>query len=324
MFLRIFLLCAVFFAFAMSGEPVGIHRGWQIAGSSNSLESMDDFNRTYIDIVWFYDDKTDQWRAFSADYTIKTLIQNSGFNKLSKVPAHKGFWILSEKSGILDMNTTENNSSLHLTPGWQLIGSSIGSDDLSEFNNSKIESVWTYKDSGWEAYLKKGAKDLDNLGIKSLHKIKTNEGFWIKVLDDTTISFSDTVELNETESPASPTDDAYDYNFDNTAILKLKQKSCNNWKMDIELSSTDPEANKQYFENYLSSALDKNLNQYPIYAPQGKAGDFNISISNGTIDLTNYKLPGDINGDGKVDDTDAQMLILALAMSPLASTSFCI
>ncbi len=68
--------------------------------------------------------------------------------------------------------------------GWKLVGTSLGTTNMQDFNKSSIKVVWTYDENKatWKAYSPDPSvqKQLnDDSRIESLDKLRENEGFWI-------------------------------------------------------------------------------------------------------------------------------------------------
>ncbi len=112
------------------------------------------------------------------------------------------------------------------------------------------------------------------------------------------------------------TQNAYEFNDDGTALHGIEQLILNQWENPFpsdSFASANNEGKKEFYNSYIVSAIAEANNALPIYAPQGSAGDFTVDVNNSIADFTDYKLPADIDGDGRVTlEDDAQMLIDAL------------
>ena len=317
----VFVLLMVLAQVLSAYQMLPLHHGWQSIAISGKMNSFDDFNGSEIDMIWAYKDA--QWSAYSNDATIKTELQAHQVPTLDSVSSNSAVWIKANKSGILTIDVNRSVEPITLHTNWQLIGNDIGWEDMSEFNSSKIESVWLYDGmhKSWKAYSPDTnlASKISSANIHLLKRVPANKGIWVKAKEDTSLNPFILKDINDTATEANPTDGAYNYNEDMTAFLKIKQQVCNNWQdalNDINLTDISNLPNIfEAYQVYLSNALEKDpLQNALIYAPRGSAGDFNVSVSNGQIDLSDYKLPGDVNGDGNVSQEDADMLINALTM----------
>ena len=86
-------------------------------------------------------------------------------------------------------------NSIKVSPQWQLLGTS-NDINLSIFNNSCVDIIWTYKDDKWFLFSPNKKYDY-SYKMKSLKK---GEGFWIKGYDECNITISKekrTVKINE-------------------------------------------------------------------------------------------------------------------------------
>ena len=320
MFILLMVLAQVLGAFQM----LPLHNGWQSIAISGKMDSLDDFNGSEIDLIWAYKDA--KWYAYSNDTAIKTTLQAYQIPLLNNIPANSAVWIKAHKSGILNIDINRSTQPIALHTNWQLVGSDTGWEDMSEFNSSKIESVWLYDGmhKSWRAYAPdvNMASKMNSLKIYPLKRVPANRGIWVKVKEDTSLNPFIVEDINNTPTITNPTSGAYNYNEDMTAFLKIKQQVCNEWQnalSDINLTDISQIQNIiKAYKAYLSNALENDPQQNElIYAPRGSAGDFEVNVSNGEVDLSSYKLPGDVNGDGNVTQKDADMLINALAMKSM-------
>lgn len=319
-FILLFFLAQVLSAYQM----LPLHSGWQSIAISGQMNSLNDFNGSAIDIIWSY--KDGKWSAYSNNTAIKTALQDYQIPTLNSISPNSAVWIKANKSGILTIDVNRSTEPMTLHTNWQLIGSDIGWEDMSEFNSSKIESVWLYDGmhKSWRAYSPDTiiASKIISANITSLKRVPPNRGVWVKAKDDISLNPFTIKDINSTASETNPTSEAYDYNKDMTAFLKIKQQVCNDWQnalSDInDTNISDMQNIVEAYKAYLSNALEKDPAQNElIYAPRGNAGEFEVNVTNGQIDLSNYKLPGDLNGDGNVSQEDADMLINALAMKSI-------
>ena len=301
-------------------QIVPINKSWQMIGISGDLSNLNDFNRSEIEIVWAYNG-TEGWSAYSSHSELKEAL--SKLHPLASIPKNSAVWVLSNRSGFMKIDTNRTNTDIDLHNSWQMIGSDIGWSSLNDFNRSEVDSVWMYDGMNrkWKAFSHDITlnEKLALAHIGSLKIIPSNRGFWVHSNSDFSIDNNKIEDINTiAEEEVAPTQNAYVYNADGTAFLKIKQGVCNNWETafsDTNFTTADLQTKIELYKDYVYQALEENKNENQlIYAPRGVAGDFNLTVKDGAIDLTNYKLPGDLNGDGNVTNDDIDVLAQALAM----------
>jgi len=100
----------------------------------------------------------------------------------------EGFWINSNKAQTLNVTGTQPaDTSCSLTEGWNLIGlKSDEAESIADFvasNETKITSVWKWKDGAWAVCLPgqadSGASYAESKGFSLLSDIEPGEGFWV-------------------------------------------------------------------------------------------------------------------------------------------------
>ena len=85
---------------------------------------------------------------------------------------------------------------INITTGWQLKGTETGFANMSDFDNTCINTVWSYDsiEKKWKAYSSNEiTKQLitNSLLISELENININDGFWISANSNCTINTSD-------------------------------------------------------------------------------------------------------------------------------------
>ena len=99
------------------------------------------------------------------------------------------------------------NSLLMINKGWQLIGSSIPLEDMSEFTEENVEEVWHFdaKTQSWLAYSPDSQiqAKMDKKGITTLSALKNWHGFWVKSKKEWQIVFPDATPGKDTETSKS-------------------------------------------------------------------------------------------------------------------------
>ena len=90
-----------------SADTFNLHQGWNLVGSSSSIDLSKDFNNSNISVVWGY--KNGQWQYFTSNDAIKSQIGNK-YTMFTKTSPNEGFWVYAKKNFIVNLNS-ENNSS---------------------------------------------------------------------------------------------------------------------------------------------------------------------------------------------------------------------
>jgi hypothetical protein len=302
-------------------ETIAIRYGWQQVGLSGYLQNINDLNRSFISIAWMH--QNGYWKAYSGDDAINKKIIKAGF-EMTDLPQqnHEGIWILSKKSGYLRMDTNACTSSQTIKEGWNFLGTATGISSMDSFSQD-FDAIWSYNsdDKKWKVYSHNQAiKDLikNNDKISSLDKILPGSGFWVKANKVTTFHEEAIQNIITQESNESaPTNDAYDYDSDHTALYALHQKQCNEWQSKFnteEFNSSSPNSKIDKYLTFAYSAMGSAKSEYLIYAPRGGAGDFTIDVTDGSIELFGYKLPGDVDGDFNVTNQDLKSIASMISL----------
>jgi hypothetical protein len=91
----------------MASESVSISSGWQLLGTSSTLTSMNDFNKSSIKTVWAYDKTTEVWKVFSSNAAINAIIDESAtFEHMTGITANSGFWVDAESDDTITLGSS--------------------------------------------------------------------------------------------------------------------------------------------------------------------------------------------------------------------------
>jgi len=90
------------------GQVISINKGWQLSGTENGFNNLDEFNKSCINTVWTYDNNN-QWNAYSPNISTMSIIENTDINKLYNIPKNNGFWINSNSD--CTISTSDNTTS---------------------------------------------------------------------------------------------------------------------------------------------------------------------------------------------------------------------
>jgi hypothetical protein len=113
---------------------------------------------------------------------------------------------------------------------------------------------------------------------------------------------------------------AYNYNSDGSAVRTLNNEAVNTYAA-VQTTLDGLKNDKAAFDTQLAKFTAEILQQLtpldsiPSYAPRGNNKSMNVSVKNGTIDYSSYRLDGDANNDGSVDFKDIEILGDALYSS---------
>ena len=105
------LIISAFTVLGLSATTIHLNVGWNLVGSTNSIDLSKDFNNSDIKVVWRW--HNGEWQAFSPDENIKNLIQNKGFTLFTKTNQNEGFWVLTDNNVNINLGN-ENNLTLLL------------------------------------------------------------------------------------------------------------------------------------------------------------------------------------------------------------------
>ena len=149
--------------FPTESSSVTLEKGWKLVGALGSITDMSRFDNSKISLVRAYRDGA--WFIYP---------KQDGEPLLESLSANEGFWVLSVEQNSLDLGTpTLFSQSFSVTNGWNLHGAKHSITDLTVFDTSSINSIWSYKGGAWETY---SASSSTN----SLSLIDAGHGFWIK------------------------------------------------------------------------------------------------------------------------------------------------
>ncbi|MEA2027552.1 MAG: beta-propeller domain-containing protein [Campylobacterota bacterium] len=172
--------------FLFGSTNIIIKSGWQLIGLNHDVDNISIFDAQNVDQVWVYDATTQQWSGYSPNAQTLAKILDS-HTILSKIDKWQGVWIKSHQEWTLTQETPSQSNdpidTLELKKGWNLI--SIPLDSVVSPKLFDDALVWKYYNNDWEIY------DRDEpSSVQPIESIKSSDGIWIKVEDDTTIDIS--------------------------------------------------------------------------------------------------------------------------------------
>ena len=111
-----FFLISVGLGTFASADTFNLLQGWNLIGSSSSVDLSKDFNNSNISVVWRY--KNGQWQYFTSNDAIKSQIGNK-YTLFTKTSPNEGFWVYAignvninigdEKTNIQGYQNSNNN-----------------------------------------------------------------------------------------------------------------------------------------------------------------------------------------------------------------------
>ena len=123
--MKIVILLIFAYAFVFGNSSTYFEKGWSLVGVSSSLENMDDFNNSNVELVWGFDATNQLWQGYSPDETLVQKISDANISTLNSLHSYQAFWILSRESWSLELKSETpaqvDNSTISLKKGWNLV-----------------------------------------------------------------------------------------------------------------------------------------------------------------------------------------------------------
>ena len=152
---KIFLSTLTIATLAMASESVSISSGWQLLGTSSTLTSMNDFNKSSIKTVWAYDKTTEAWKVFSPNAAINAIIDASDtFQRMTGISANSGFWVYGESDDTITLGSSYTTPAITYAHGL----SNVSLSDIAE-KTFTIQSSYGYDSSAYTPYILTFAAD---------------------------------------------------------------------------------------------------------------------------------------------------------------------
>lgn len=188
---KIILITTMLFSASMADSVLLVKKGWQLIGSSTSLDNMSKFTTDNVEQVWHFDASSQQWQGYSPDATVQEKMSKEHIEKLKKLKNWHGFWIKSKKDWSLTFKDKElnaepsqakNSDVIELKKGWNLI--SLPVDTVVTADIFKGMTAWKYNQSSWELF----DETQESNEFPKLGHIKNSDGIWVKAGEDRNIS----------------------------------------------------------------------------------------------------------------------------------------
>jgi len=135
------------------------------------------------------------------------------------------------------------------------------------------------------------------------------------------------IDVNKTEESNVTTPDTssvdytiplkYNYNKDGSSNRRLAPIYVNQHK-EIQKKLDEKKSDSVEFYSILSGYIGdlyrntESFNMLPVYAPSGESKSQMVTVTNGQVDYSSYKLKGDVDFNGEVDFTDLKLLSEAI------------
>ena len=111
-----------------NADTFNLHQGWNLVGSSNSVDLSKDFNKSNISVVWRYENG--QWQYYTSSDAVKSQIGNKHI-LFTKTSPNEGFWVYA--IGNVNINTGDKKANIQ---GYQ------NSDNNSTSTKKPFITVW--------------------------------------------------------------------------------------------------------------------------------------------------------------------------------------
>ena len=138
-----------------ASETLNIHSGWQLLGSSNTVQDVaSTFSSSNIKTVWIFDDTTNSWRAYSPDSNLMQSIQNSDkIGVLNSIGNNKGFWVYATGDGSIVLGSNGDANTAQTPKNFAFVDS-LANVDLSTFANKtfKVFNHSKNDDNQWTTF----------------------------------------------------------------------------------------------------------------------------------------------------------------------------
>jgi phosphopantetheine adenylyltransferase len=156
--------------------------GWSLTALPTTT-NIDNINIPSLSIIWKYD--SGKWYAYSPNSDLKSAISNSGIDTFTSIDNNKGYWVKTTSTSTVSFANGDNQNNISyatMPSGWHLVSNSGVNNMDTHFENSGLNTAWTYKDGKWYAYSPDSDMQnaiLRNSEINTLQTISSQDGFWI-------------------------------------------------------------------------------------------------------------------------------------------------
>lgn len=177
---------------------------------------------------------------------------------------------------------------------------------ISELFSNDLAAEWVLRPPPADS---DGDQDIDGLDLLQFKQNLAANKFGAD-LDLNGVWDTEDVKLFSAVFGSSASDMFSHYNADGTTLFKLNLADLGKAARTLLDHSGPITEDLLNYLVFLSIGNQSELS--PVFAPRGIAGDFIVEVVDGSVDFSDYILPGDLNGDGDVSDADLQILTAAI------------
>jgi len=201
--MKIFILVVLMFNFIYANVTISFEKGWNLIGVPQTLENMEIFNTSKVDIVWAYSAKEQKWEGYSPQGDVVTKIVDKNISLLKTLEPYQAIWVLSKEDWELTVQNDivskqPKNNQIVLQKGWNLVALPNKVIVSKDFFGDAL--VWKYKES-WSV-------NDSSLAFPTIENIKESEGFWVYSQEDKVLDMGE--ELSKLRTFSSD-DEVLDY-----------------------------------------------------------------------------------------------------------------
>lgn len=245
---------------------------WKLAGTPTDI-NISDLNLDSDDLVWHY--KNEEWYV---------NIFNYRYNHIETLKAGDAFWIYSKTSKTITLPESLSSNLKTVDTGWTMFSPSFDINISDVFNNTVINSVWTYNDTNWSMW--DPNNEYLNISYEKADSILVGEGSWINASSlYTPIVTTSTVTVGSDDTILSR-------GTFNNVIKSTTDTAENIWNITFPINLTD-ESNFKVGVKFVKES-------------SGAVGEIvftGLNISNGVIDDPDYIIIKGIKSDGTEGQT---------------------
>ncbi len=180
---KVLIVLMLFFTLGFGDSALLVQKGWQLIGSTTTIDDMSIFDSKDVEQVWHFDAINQKWKGYSPQSEIQKKITQKGYESITSLKSWHGFWIKSKRDWSLILKQSDKNSdeNIRLKKGWNLISLPVNTAVSPHiFDDS---TLWKYAtNSGWEFF----EKD-DKENFPTISHISNSDGIWVRSNRDQSI-----------------------------------------------------------------------------------------------------------------------------------------
>ena len=165
---------------------IKLTKGWQFIGFPSTIDNINTFNNSHVDVVWGFDADSQTWLGYAPSKETRKKIETKGYKTLSSISSRQGVWIHNKSDWVLPLKEEKDtNNTIRIKEGWNLL--SLPTDMTISPTLFQDDILWKYSQDGWQLSQQNGSKPNSTPPIS---KIDSAEAFWVKSEHNHTISLS--------------------------------------------------------------------------------------------------------------------------------------